>query len=60
MLNQEYFDQWNKKYKQAKSSLANREEQIKDTILELEHEMELLGITGVEGKFGTLSLDHTS
>ena len=48
MLNQEYFDQWNKKYKQAKSSLANREEQIKDTILELEHEMELLGITGVE------------
>lgn len=51
LLSQEYFDSWNKKYKQAKASLANREEMLKDAILDLEHEMELLGITGVEGKF---------
>lgn len=50
MLTRDMFEKWNKKYMQAKASLANREEQVRDCILELEHEMELLGITGVEGK----------
>jgi hypothetical protein len=31
--------------------LGNREELVKDAISELENDMELLGITGVEGKF---------
>jgi hypothetical protein len=35
---------------QAKASLNNREELVAQAILELEYEMELLGITGVEGK----------
>lgn len=51
MLSQEFFDQWNKKYMKAKASLGNREELVKEAICELEFEMELLGITGVEGKF---------
>lgn len=34
----------------AQASLGNREELVKDAISELENEMELLGITGVEGK----------
>lgn len=50
MLAKDSFDKWNKKYMQAKASLTNREELVRDCILELEHEMELLGITGVEGK----------
>ena len=54
MLTQEQFDQWNKKYMQAKASLANREELVKEVICELEFEMELLGITGVEGKLRLL------
>lgn len=50
MLTQDQFDQWNKKYLQAKASLGNREELVKEAICELECEMELLGITGVEDK----------
>lgn len=50
MLTQEKFDLWNKKYMQAKASLGNREELVKETIAELENDMELLGITGVEDK----------
>lgn len=49
-LTQESFNAWNKKYTQAKSSLGNREELVKDCICELEHDMELLGISGVEDK----------
>lgn len=56
MLSQDSFDQWNKKYMAAKASLGNREQLVKDAICELEHEMELLGITGVEGKRNSLSL----
>ena len=50
MLTQEQYDKWNRKYASAKSSLGNREEQVAEAISELENEMELLGITGVEGK----------
>jgi len=50
MLSQEQFDKWNRKYVSAKASLGNREELVAGAISELENEMELLGITGVEGK----------
>ena len=50
MLTQEYYEKWNRKYNQAKASLANRDELVAEAISELENEMELLGITGVEGK----------
>lgn len=50
MLTQDQYDKWNRKYSSAKASLANRDEQVADAICELENEMELLGITGVEGK----------
>jgi len=36
MLTQDQFDQWNKKYLQAKASLGNREELVKEAICELE------------------------
>ena len=35
----------------AKAKLDNREEMVAACIEELERDMELLGITGVEGKF---------
>lgn len=50
LITQEYFDQWNAKYLEAKASLANREELVAEAIQMLELDMELLGITGVEGK----------
>jgi phospholipid-translocating ATPase len=49
-LSQEQYDKWNRKYNTAKASLGNREELVAEAISELENEMELLGITGVEGK----------
>jgi len=57
MLSQEQYDKWNRKYNTAKASLGNREELVADAISELENEMELLGITGVEGKL-SYSLQH--
>ncbi len=50
MLTQEQYDKWNRKYNTAKASLGNREELVAEAISELENEMELLGITGVEGR----------
>lgn len=38
-----------KRYKDAKTDLNNREVLTQNCIDELEQEMELLGITGVEG-----------
>ncbi len=51
LLTQEQYDKWNRIYTTAKASLGNREELVAEAISELENEMELLGITGVEGKF---------
>ncbi len=51
LLTQEQYDKWNRIYITAKASLGNREELVAEAISELENEMELLGITGVEGKF---------
>ena len=38
-----------KKYKSACSDMDNREQKVSDAINELEQDMELLGVTGVEG-----------
>ena len=37
-------------HKEASVDLSNREEKVEASMEELEHEMELLGITGVEDK----------
>lgn len=50
MLTQEYFDEWNKKYEDAKADLNNREERMAKCVEELEADMELLGVTGVEDR----------
>lgn len=51
MITQEFYEKWNRKYLAAKASLGNREELVLESISELENDMELLGITGVEGKY---------
>jgi hypothetical protein len=50
LLSQEYFDSWNRRFMQAKANMNNREELVLQAVVELENEMELLGVTGVEGK----------
>ena len=50
MLTQEFYDEWNRKYEDAKADLNNREERILKCIEELEADMELLGVTGVEDR----------
>ena len=44
------FEAWWKKYQAAKATLVNREARVAEVVHELEHGMELLGITGVEDK----------
>ena len=51
MITHEFYEKWNRKYLAAKASLGNREELVTEVIGDLENEMELLGITGVEGKY---------
>ncbi len=41
---------WQEKYRQAKAEINNREKAMNKCLEELETDMELLGITGVEGK----------
>ena len=41
---------WQEKYRQAKADINNREKAMNKCLEELETDMELLGITGVEGK----------
>lgn len=40
---------WLRRYNDAKADLNNREQSMAACIAELEQEMELLGVTGVEG-----------
>lgn len=49
ILDEEFFEFWLRKYNQAKADLNDRERLMADCVLELEGDMELLGITGVEG-----------
>lgn len=46
----EYYQKWHAKYQKARTSLDNRDSKIEKVILELEKDMEFLGITGVEDK----------
>ncbi len=56
IMTEKDFEEWNNKYIEAQADLNDRETKVRACIDELEHEMELLGITGVEGK---LSIYHT-
>jgi phospholipid-translocating ATPase len=46
----DYFEEWNKRYEQARADLNDREAKIAEAMEELESDMELLGVTGVEDK----------
>ena len=50
MLLEEEYCEWKVKYEEASTDLMNRETRVKESIDLLEHDMELLGITGVEDK----------
>lgn len=50
MLKASDFYEWEHKYREAQADLNNREELVDKVISELELDMELLGVTGVEDK----------
>ena len=50
MLDKSFYENWNKRYAEAKADLNNREKSMMDCVNELEQDMELLGVTGVEDK----------
>ena len=50
LLSPEYYQEWNKKYEVAKADLNDRERLVQNCIEELEQDMELLGVTGVEDR----------
>lgn len=50
LIDSPFYEDWNRRYQEAKADLNNREQSIQNCINELEQEMELLGITGVEDK----------
>ncbi len=50
LLDISFYQDWNRRYQDAKADLNNREQSIQNCINELEQDMELLGITGVEDK----------
>ena len=48
IISQEDFDNWNKEYNEALTSMENRKEKIATTISKLENNMDFLCVTGVE------------
>ena len=50
ILDETYFKQWLVKYKEAQADLNDRQGKTIQIMEELENDMELLGITGVEDK----------
>jgi magnesium-transporting ATPase (P-type) len=50
IITEENYLRWKKKFKEAQAELNDREAQIMSVVEELEFEMELLGITGVEDR----------
>ena len=48
IISQEDFDKWNGEYKEALTSMANRQEKITQVVSKLENNMEFLCVTGVE------------
>lgn len=50
LISPEFYEQWKKKYEIAKADLNDRENMIRNVVDELEADMDLLAITGVEDK----------
>ena len=50
LITQEFYEDWNKRYLKALADLNDREGMIAKCLDEIELDMELLAITGVEGK----------
>lgn len=50
VISKEEFEEWKKEYNKAQASLQNRDANVQEVIEQLEKNMELLGITGVEDK----------
>jgi hypothetical protein len=48
-LEDDFFEAWLRRYNTAKADLNNREQAVAACIADLELDMELLGVTGVEG-----------
>ena len=49
-ISPEYYEEWNRRHEAAKADLNHREARVRACIDELEENMELLGVTGVEDK----------
>ncbi len=45
-----FYDAWARRYAEAKADMHDREAAVRACIDELEEDMELLGVTGVEDK----------
>ena len=50
VISEEQFEEWKKEYNEAQASLQNRDALVQEVIEQLEENMELLGVTGVEDK----------
>ena len=50
VLSKEEYDDWKKDYSEAQASMQNRDANVQEVIEQLEYDMELLSITGVEDK----------
>lgn len=50
VITKEEFEEWHKEYNEAQASLQNRDANVREVIEQLEVDMELLGVTGVEDK----------
>ena len=48
LISQEDFDEWNKEYEEAKTSMEDRQKKIAEVVAKLENNMEFLCVTGVE------------
>ena len=49
-ISAQFYQEWNERHEQAKADLNNRDVRVRACIDELEENMELLGVTGVEDK----------
>ena len=50
LLTDEWYESWNRRYEEAKADLNDRDRLVGLCIEELERDMELLGVTGVEDR----------
>ena len=48
IISQEEYDRWDREYKEALTSMENRQEKIDEVVSKLENNMEFLCVTGVE------------